>query len=134
LSLLWPYLVLRLLLLQGGHTTPLRFKIPLTIDESSTCLIKKNTHLSSLLQINYLIVWDESLINNKCCFEALDHSICDVLSGRDNCYEGLPFGGKTILFGGDFQQKKIMAARNYFFMVMSFMDSSFYSCQLNYKK
>lgn len=115
MSLLWPYLVLRLLLLQGGHTTHLRFKIPLTINESSTCLIKKNTHLSSLLQINYLIVWDESLINNKCCFEALDHSICDVLSGRDNCYEGLPFGGKTILFGGDFQQKKNNGCEKPFF-------------------
>ena len=44
------------LLLPGSRTTHSRFKIPLTVDELSTCAIKKNTHLSSLLEITSLIV------------------------------------------------------------------------------
>ncbi|KAG5227547.1 ATP-dependent DNA helicase [Salix suchowensis] len=76
----------------GGRTAHSRFKIPLAIDESSTCAIKKNSQLSSLLQKTSLIVWDEAPMNNKCCFEALDRSM------------HLPFGGKTILLGGDFRQ------------------------------
>ena len=41
---------------------------------------------------------------HKCCFEALDRSMRDVLSGGDNYDKDLPFGGKTILLGGDFRQ------------------------------
>jgi len=92
------------LLLLGGRIAHSRFKIPLTIDELSTCAIKKNTHLSNLLEITSLIVWDEAPMNNRFCFEALDRSMCDVLSGCDNCSQDLPFGGKTVLFGGDFHQ------------------------------
>ena len=43
-------------------------------------------------------------MNNRCCFEALDRSMRDVLSGCDNCSRDLPFGCKTILLGGDFRQ------------------------------
>ncbi|CAH9123345.1 unnamed protein product [Cuscuta epithymum] len=41
---------------------------------------------------------------NRHCFEALDRSMRDILSC---CHDGnpkLPFGGKTIVFGGDFRQ------------------------------
>uniref|UniRef100_A0A6N2NAH5 ATP-dependent DNA helicase n=1 Tax=Salix viminalis TaxID=40686 RepID=A0A6N2NAH5_SALVM len=73
------------LLLPNGRTAHSRFKIPLSIDESSTCAIKKNTHLSNLLQKTALIVWDEAPIRNQ-------------------LNKDLPFGGKTIYFGGDFRQ------------------------------
>ncbi|KAL9384735.1 hypothetical protein Peur_021745 [Populus x canadensis] len=43
-------------------------------------------------------------MNNRCCFEALDCSMPDVLSGCDNCSRDLPFGGKTVLLGCDFRQ------------------------------
>uniref|UniRef100_A0A6N2LTF1 ATP-dependent DNA helicase n=1 Tax=Salix viminalis TaxID=40686 RepID=A0A6N2LTF1_SALVM len=91
-------------LLPNGRTAHSRFKIPLSIDESSTCAIKKNTHLSNLLQKTSLIVWDEAPMINRCCFEALDRSMRDVLSECENYNKDLPFGGKTILLGGDFRQ------------------------------
>src|SRR5258705_1960212 len=47
------------LLLPGGRTSHSRFKIPLEISESSTCSIRHNTQLSSLLQKTDLIIWDE---------------------------------------------------------------------------
>uniref|UniRef100_A0A6N2M4E8 ATP-dependent DNA helicase n=1 Tax=Salix viminalis TaxID=40686 RepID=A0A6N2M4E8_SALVM len=50
------------LLLPNGRTAHSRFKIPLSIDESSTCAIKKNTHLSSLLQKTSLIVFIPRII------------------------------------------------------------------------
>uniref|UniRef100_A0A6N2KK71 ATP-dependent DNA helicase n=1 Tax=Salix viminalis TaxID=40686 RepID=A0A6N2KK71_SALVM len=92
------------LLLPNGRTTHSRFKIPLAIDESSTCAIKKNTHLSNLLQKTSLIVWDEAPMINRFCFEALNRSMQDVIPEGDNCGKDLPFGGKTILLGGDFCQ------------------------------
>uniref|UniRef100_A0A6N2MB69 ATP-dependent DNA helicase n=1 Tax=Salix viminalis TaxID=40686 RepID=A0A6N2MB69_SALVM len=92
------------LLLPNGRTAHSRFKIPLSIDESSTCAIKKNTHLSNLLQKTALIVWDEAPMVNKCCLEALDRSMRDVLSEGTNYNKDLPFGGKSILLGGDFRQ------------------------------
>jgi hypothetical protein len=86
------------LLLPGGRTTHSRFKIPLEVSESSTCEIKHNTHLSRLLEKTSLIVWDEAPMNNRFCFKALDKSLRDVLRLNN------PFGGKSVLLGGDFRQ------------------------------
>lgn len=46
--------------LPGGRTSHSRFKIPLTIDETSTCSISKGTRLARLIQNLSLIVWDEA--------------------------------------------------------------------------
>ena len=67
------------LLLPGGHTTHSRFKIPLTVSDTSSCKIKKKKDLARLLEMTSLIVWDEAPMNNRCCFEALDRSLCDIL-------------------------------------------------------
>ncbi|CAN1153372.1 ATP-dependent DNA helicase PIF1 [Linum perenne] len=68
-------------LLPGGVTAHSRFKIPINIDHSSTCVIKKGTSLAHLIQQATLIVWDEApMVNRK------------------------PFGGKIVILGGDFRQ------------------------------
>jgi hypothetical protein len=51
-----------------------------------------------------LIVWDEAPMNNQCCFEALDCSLRDVLTNGNDLPNDKPFGGKSILLGGDFRQ------------------------------
>jgi hypothetical protein len=51
-----------------------------------------------------LIVWDEALMNNRFCFKALDRSIQDVLKTPDGRELNNPFGGKSVLLGGDFRQ------------------------------
>jgi hypothetical protein len=43
-------------------------------------------------------------MNNRCCFNALDRSLCDVLKNGNELPNDKPFGGKSILFGGDFRQ------------------------------
>jgi len=92
------------LLLLGGRTTPSLFKIPLTVFETSSYEIKKNMDLSRLLEMTSLIIWDEAPINNRCCFEVLDRSLHDELACNGPHNQNQPFGGKSILLGGDFRQ------------------------------
>ncbi|KAB2611981.1 hypothetical protein D8674_020013 [Pyrus ussuriensis x Pyrus communis] len=43
-------------------------------------------------------------MNHKYCFEALDKSFLDILSNSQAFDKNVPFGGKTLLLGGDFRQ------------------------------
>ncbi|CAI0446648.1 unnamed protein product [Linum tenue] len=91
-------------LLPNGTTAHSRFKIPLHVDGTSTCSIKKGTHLAQLIQQASLIVWDEAPMTHRHAFEAISRSFCDLM---DIPIEGPGhrlFGGKTVLFGGDFRQ------------------------------
>jgi hypothetical protein len=72
-------------------------KTPLSFTDTSSCEIKKNTHLSRLIEMTSLIVWDEAPMNNKCCIEALDRSLKDVLTSSINAHLVKPFGGKSVL-------------------------------------
>ena len=87
------------LLLPKRRTAHSRFRIPLSIDKFSTCYIKKRTQLEKLIEKTTLILWDEAPMNNKFCFEALDKSLQDL---KNNYYQ--PFGGLTVVLGGDFRQ------------------------------
>lgn len=86
------------LLLPGGTTSHFRFKIPLLLDEDSSCFIKKNSQLADLLRQTTLIIWDEVPMQNKFCFEAVDKTLQDIF-GSEQLFGGLP-----IVFGGDFAQ------------------------------
>ena len=44
-----------------------------------TCKIKQGTPLTERLKKTYLIMWDEALIANRNCIEALDKSLKDIL-------------------------------------------------------
>ncbi|CAN0898462.1 ATP-dependent DNA helicase PIF1 [Linum grandiflorum] len=65
-------------LLPGGVTAHSRFKIPIEVDHSSTCMIKKGTALAQLIQETTLIVWDEAPMVHRLSFEAVDRTICDI--------------------------------------------------------
>ncbi|GKA39506.1 DNA helicase [Tanacetum coccineum] len=87
------------LLLPSGRNAHSKFKLPLELTEESLCIITKNTHLGKLLVDTDLIIWDEALMNDRRCFEALDKSLRDILNAPSSL-----FGGKSIPSGGDFQQ------------------------------
>jgi hypothetical protein len=70
------------LLLPNGRTTHSRFRIPIDIDELSICDIKRGTQLANLIISTDLIIWDEALMTNRQCFEALDRSLRDIVSEK----------------------------------------------------
>ena len=88
------------LLLPGGRTAHSRFGIPINPDEFSTCNITPGSDLANLIKESLLIIWDEAPMMSKHCFESLDRSLSDIMGFTGN----KPFGGKVIVFGGDFRQ------------------------------
>ncbi|GKE47034.1 DNA helicase, partial [Tanacetum coccineum] len=74
-------------------------KLPLDLNDTSVCSVKKNTQLATLLKETNLIIWDESLMNDRRCLEALDRTLRDILDAPTKL-----FGGKTVMLGGDFRQ------------------------------
>lgn len=87
------------LLLPSGRTTHSRFKVPIDLTEESICYIKKNTQLGQLLIETSLRIWDEAPMSDRRCFESIDRALQDILGCPD-----IPFGGKSVLLGGDFRQ------------------------------
>ena len=85
------------LLLDGGRTAHSRFKIPIPIHESDGCRIKKDSNIHHLLKKTGIIIWDEVPMQHKHAVEALDKTLQDLLQKK-------PFGGVTMVFGGDFRQ------------------------------
>ena len=53
---------------------------------------------AQLIRRTNLPVWDEACMSNKHVAECVDRSL------RDICSSGIPFGGKVVVFGGDFRQ------------------------------
>ena len=87
------------LLIIGGRTAHSMFKIPVQgLDEDSFCAIPKESQRAELIRHTRLIIWDEAGPQHRNAPEALDRTCRDL---RDNNH---PFGGITVVFGGDFQQ------------------------------
>ncbi|KAD0066211.1 hypothetical protein E3N88_44838 [Mikania micrantha] len=92
------------LLLTGGRTAHSRFLLPLNLTEDSICYIKPNCEVAELIRKTSLIIWDEAPMVHKHGFEAFDRTLKDIFSSDASTNSNLPFGGKTIVFGGDFRQ------------------------------
>jgi ATP-dependent DNA helicase PIF1 len=86
-------------ILPGGRTAHSRFKIPLTIDDGAVCSFMKQSGTTKLLQKASLIIGDEASMTKRQAIEALENNMRDIM-GQTR----LPFGGKTVVFGGDFRQ------------------------------
>jgi ATP-dependent DNA helicase PIF1 len=86
-------------ILPGGRTAHSRFKIPLNIEDNGICSFTKQSGTAKLLTRASLIIWDEASMTKRQVVEALDSSMRDIMGRYD-----LPFGGKTVVFGGDFRQ------------------------------
>ena len=86
------------LLISGGRTAHSRYKIPIKINESSTCNISRRSKEARLISIAKLFIWDEAPMMHKFAIEAVDRTF------RDITQINRPFGGKVFVFGGDFRQ------------------------------
>ena len=87
------------LLLRGGRTAHSTFRIPVhQLDGDSICALDPDSETAGEIRDSALTVWDDSLMQDRHCFEAVDRLY------RDICRRDVPFGGKVVLFGGDPRQ------------------------------
>jgi hypothetical protein len=86
------------LLIDGGRTAHSRFKIPIKLNETSTCNISRGSKEAHLINTAKLFIWDEAPMMHKFAFEAVDQTL------RDITQVDKPFGGKIFIFGRDFRQ------------------------------
>ncbi|KAG3236399.1 hypothetical protein PI124_g18592 [Phytophthora idaei] len=87
------------LLLMGGRTAHSTFKIPLKLNDTSTCSIFKQFLLKGLIQKASLVIWDEAPMTRRHAVEAVDRSLRDLMDNDDE-----PFGGEVFVLSGDFRQ------------------------------
>lgn len=86
--------------LPGGWTAHSMFKLPLDeqLTAGAVCNIRAETQRAEVLRKCDLIIWDELPMAHKYCIEALHKTLQDLL------HNNAPFGGKPILFSGDWRQ------------------------------
>lgn len=85
-------------LLKGGRTSHSLFKFPLHLDETSVSGIKPQSLHAKNPRNAALIRWVEAPLAPKTAISVLDRLLKDLMRND------LPFGGKLIVFGGDFCQ------------------------------
>jgi len=86
-------------LLNDARTAHSAFKIPLKINENSTCYVSmRNDATLELLKRTSLIIWDEAPMQQRYVLEAVDRTLREIRQ-CDKVFGGIPF-----LCGGDFQQ------------------------------
>ncbi|XP_027177915.1 ATP-dependent DNA helicase PIF2-like [Coffea eugenioides] len=85
-------------ILPGGRTAHSRFKIPLDFSKNRTCQLSKQGSVARLLLKSKLILWDEASMAKRATIEAFDDLLRDIMESK------LPFGGKVVVFDGDFRQ------------------------------
>ncbi len=94
------------LLLEGGQTSHLVFKIPITIGRDSMCLILMQSDSVELLWEAKLIVWDEVPAQHRHYAKVVDQTLRDIMQRPDS-----PFGNKVVVFRGDFRQCPPMVSK-----------------------
>ncbi|GKB83170.1 ATP-dependent DNA helicase PIF1-like protein [Tanacetum coccineum] len=92
------------LLLEGGRTAHSRFAIPINIADDSMCHIAADSDLAELIRMSKLIIWDEAPMTHRHCYEAFDRTLRDICRTDISTPSEKVFGGKVVLFGGDFRQ------------------------------
>ena len=92
------------LLLEGGRTAHYRFAIPINVVDDSMCHITADSELADLIREATLIIWDEAPMTHRHCYEAFDRTLRDICRPDINAPSEQVFGGKVVLFGGDFRQ------------------------------
>lgn len=85
-------------LLPGGRTSHSRFKIPLDENDPKPCSISKQSTLAHLIKVAKLIIWDEATMAKRSIIEKFNEMLKDIMDSH------ILFGGKIVLFGGDFRQ------------------------------
>jgi hypothetical protein len=84
-------------LLEGGHTAHHTLHIPIPAHDSTYCSFSaaERQHIRQAA----LIIWDEASMIHQDIADTVSRSLQDIMHVMDR-----PFGGKTVVFMGDFKQ------------------------------
>jgi hypothetical protein len=85
-------------IMPGGRTAHSVFKMLIKISDGSIYMFSKQSDTTDLLRRVALIIWDKVAMIKRQSVETLDRSLEDIMGCE------LPFGGKVMVFGGDFRQ------------------------------
>jgi len=61
-----------------GRTAHLWFKFPITIDNNSMCMVKKQSGAVEILSLATLIIWDEASMAKHQGIETVDQTLQDI--------------------------------------------------------
>lgn len=86
-------------LMDGGRTAHWTFGIPYNIDEYSVSGISSDKPRWDILKNSKLLIVDEASMASGFLVDVIDRLLREVMNNKN-----VPFGGKTILFAGDFRQ------------------------------
>ena len=78
-------------------------KIPIKVNETTTCVINRGLVSADLITKTKLIVWDEAPMMSKYVYETVGRTFIDIMKAVDPKLELVAFGGKLNLFRGDFR-------------------------------
>ncbi len=84
------------MLLTAGSTAHAAFHIPIPCNETSTCNLSRDDRIN--IRRADLIIWDECSMVHADVADTVERTLRDVMGINQ------PFGGKCILFMGDFKQ------------------------------
>ena len=85
-------------ILPEGRTSHSQFVLPLNLNDTDFYGFSKQDGTTELLQETSLIIWDEAPMAKRFAIEMVDRNLRDIMDSTEN------FGGKVIVFGGDFRQ------------------------------
>ena len=83
---------------EGGRTAHSRFKIPVRITNTSTCDMTRRSASFKLIKAAKVLIWDEAPMQRRWLMECVDRTLRKLLNNDE------PFGGKVMVFCGDFRQ------------------------------
>lgn len=94
------------LLLRGGKTAHSTFGIPINLANDSMSSLSLERNGAKLLRSARLILWDEAPMAHRYGIELVDRLLRDIMGAplHNRHLQSVPFGGKVVLFGGDFRQ------------------------------
>ncbi|KAG5615400.1 hypothetical protein H5410_015224 [Solanum commersonii] len=81
-----------------GRIAHSRFGIPLQENETTMTNMSKEGGGAKLIRQAKLLIWDEEHMAKRHTIETVDRSFRDIMDSD------IPFGGKVMVFGGDFRQ------------------------------
>ncbi|UYV81417.1 hypothetical protein LAZ67_20001143 [Cordylochernes scorpioides] len=85
-------------LLEGGRTYHSQFKLPVPLLDTSTSSMRMTSDDAKQIREANVIIYDEATMAPKDALRCINNLLKEIMQNEK------PFGGKTIVFGGDFRQ------------------------------